>query len=302
MTPTTMPMRKHALPIERLAGVAAQFEPSSDGYLFRRGGCGPAVPVTTAEHAALAKAGNRALLLHLGAFGVCCWAAWLAVARALPGSSDLAMGAVVGIVVSAIGLVIYGSLRWHADAPARAVSGRRATRPARAADFGGHPGYWTIVLWMAVLSIAVVARPQPLAFNVALTIFGLVCALFVAGRRWLFARSLTSGQRAHARQAEKHERRADTPVARRRSLGIVVLLLLFFVLELVALAAGILLSVQTAAALIGRPAGAMPDGAFLGAVFVGFAVGGLFMWPVDRLCKRWTGESVFSNFDFLAGW
>lgn len=306
MTPNTLPARKRMLPIERFAGVAPQFERTDGGYFFRRDRCGPAIRVTAAERDAFAAAGMRSLWLHVAAFGIFALTAWLLLDRLLINWSENGLAALFGIVVSLIAIALYGSLRWHADAPARALAGRPHERPARDPDVADLPGYGTIIgLTMLLLFLAAIGTRQPTSFYVAFASGSVMLGIFLATRTWWTRAGLTPDQRRRAAAIKAQARANERARARanKTSRWQVLLLIVFFVLELIAIGVGIAMGVGIVVAVTGVGTDDLSFGPFMTGFLLGMVIAGLLIWPLEKLCKRWTGDSALNSFDFIpAGW
>lgn len=231
MTSKTLPPNPRHMRWERYAGVTPQFERVDGGYLFRRDRCGPAIRVSIAERDAFAAAGRRALLWHVAALLVCGAAGWLAVDRLINDGGEITTAILLGIVEALIAMILYASLRWHADAPGRALAGRPIERPARDPDFAKRLDTVSIIGLMLVLPFMICL--STLSDKVSVTVqIGLISAsvmlgLFLLVRRWRFNRSLSPEQRARAREVARHERVRDGAPDRHPIVALLVLLVLF---------------------------------------------------------------------------
>lgn len=282
--------------IDRIAGLPPQFESLRSGWVFRRHGHGPALPLSEAEHAGFVREGVRAVLLHAVALPVFGWLAWLMLARMLPGWSINLRAALFGIVLALIGLALHLSLRHRADAPARALAGRQPVAPARDPDDATQPSYVTIIaltLWL--LFLAAVGTRQPTGFYLAFASAGLMLGLFLAIRRWRFQHGLTPAQRQRLRdthQTERRERRAG------RRWWQTPLFLLFVLVELILVAAIVIVALAIVAGITGQSIADIGFGPFMIGFLLGILLACFAIGPLDRLCQRWTGHSTRHAFDW----
>lgn len=287
--------------IDRFAGLPPQFERSERGWLFRRYGHGPAIRVSDEEYAGFMRAGLHAVVLHgiaLLAFGAL---AWLVLERALPDWSDTARAPVLGVVLSLIALALHGSLSHSADAPTRALVDRPPEKPARDPDASMQPNYTTIIgLVLFLLFMAAIGTQQPASFYIVFGTASIMLGVILAIRRLRFDRILTVVQRERLREQRVTELAIER--ARRKDAepwwkGL--LLLVFVGLELVLLAGGVLLGVGIAQAIAGQTSENASFGVFMLGFLPGLAFGGLLFWPLEKLCKRWTGYSAVHAFDWI---
>lgn len=282
--------------IDRIAGLPPQFEGTRDGWLFRRHGHGPALPLSEAEHAGFVREGVRAVLLHALALPVFGWLAWLMLARLLPGWGTNPRAALFGVVLALIGLALHLSLRHRADAPARALAGRRPVAPARDPDDATQPSYGTIlVLMLWILFMAAVGTRQPPGFYIAFATAGLMLVLFLAIRRWRFQHRLTPAQRQRLRTAHKTERR-ERRAARRW--WQTPLYLLFLLVGMILLGVIVIVALAITARITGTTIAEMGFGPFMTGFLAGILLGCFAIAPFDRLCRRWTGHSTRGAFDW----
>lgn len=287
--------------VEGLAGMSPQFAWSGDGWLFRRHGTGPAVPVTAQECAAFLRRGLYAILVHVAALVLLGGLAWLVLQRLLPAWSDNAVAGVFGVVLSFIGLALHGSLRHHADAPTRALAGRPAVAPALDPDDRTQPPYGAIgCLAVVLLFLAAIGNRRPESFYVAFASASVIGCAMLAVRRYLFDTSLTPAQRARLRDRSKAE--SDAWQRRHQDQGRwwqLPLLLGFIVLEFAMLIGGVLLGLGIVLAISGRTSDQLTFGLFMLGFLPGLAAGVLAFLPLERLCKRWTGASAVHAFDWV---
>ncbi len=293
------------VPIDSLAGVAAQFEPVEGDYHFRRGGCGPAVRASAAERDAYTQRARWSVAIHAVALCLCGYAGWLAVDTTLGDRGEIVEAIGFGIILSLIALLLYASLRWNADAPGRALAGRPVERPARDPDFRDRPGYGTILgLTLGLLFLAAIGTQQPAGFYISFATVAVMTGLFLAAHKLWFDSGLTSEQRrratAVARQEEEEARRAAGGKPMSRWIGVLILLL--SLIQIVAMGGGLMLGmaiVTTASGSTEFPSG----GTLWIAIGMGVVVAALFGWLVERLCRRWTGESAIDTFGNIPiGW
>ena len=300
--PGNLPPRRRAIAIERVIGAAPQFERIDGGYLYRRDGHGPAIRVTAEEHDALTAGHGKILLLHAAALGVFGWLGWLVTQALLPRSGEAVVAAAFGVVLSLIALALYLSLRRYADAPWRALRHRPPERPARDPDASRQPAYRTIAgLVLLLLFLAAIGTRQPATLYVTMAVMAVMLGLFLTVRRWRFGARLTPEQRRHVAAEAARERAARRSIPGRR--WRIALLLLFVLVEAILLLAGVVIGIGIVQGATGATSDTMTFGLFMIGFLLGMALGGLIVWPVDRLCKRWTGESAAGVLDFIpAGW
>ncbi|RZF65098.1 hypothetical protein EWE75_06880 [Sphingomonas populi] len=297
-------LHRHA-GIDRFAGLPPQFERSDRGWLFRRYGHGPAIRVSDDEYARFMRTGLWAVILHgvaLIAFGAF---AWLLLDRILPGWSGNARAPVFGVVLSLIALALQGSLRHYADAPTRVLVDRPPERPARDPDASMQPNYTTIIaLVLFLLFMAAIGTQQPASFYIAFATASVTLGVVLAIRRLRFDRILTVAQRERLREQRVTELAIER--ARRKEsdpLWKGAVLLVFVALELVVIGGGIILGVGIAQAIAGQTSDDMGFGVFMLGFLPGLAFGALLFWPLEKLCKRWTGYSALHAFDWIPpGW
>ena len=295
--------RQRLMPVDHWAGVAPQFERIDGGWLFRRHRHGPAIRVTADERDAFAAAGRRALLLHALTFCVCSGATWLLVSRLFDGALVTAIA--FAVVVSLLAMALYGSQQWYADAPARALADRPAEAPARAPDHRERQSYTTIVATVAaLLFLAALGTGQPLEVYVGLATGAVMLGLFMVVRRWRYDSRLSPTERRRADAALQEREAREKAAAGGSQSGWQVALLLFFVmLELAVLAVAVILTVGIAMTVTGSTPDTMGFGLFMISFVAGLMLGVAANWPVDRLCKHWTGASAANAFDWIpAGW
>jgi hypothetical protein len=289
--------------IDRFAGLPPQFERSGNDWLFRQHGYGPAIKIGDDEYAALMRAGLRAIVLHALALPVFGWLGWLVIERLLPDWSINALAAVFGVIVSLIGLALFGSLRHRAEAPARAFIDRSPVAPARDPSDAAQPGYATIVTITALLLVAAaLGTQQPPAFYIAFASASVMLGLILMVRRFRFEAALTVIQRERLREQRAAEYQREMAKARTQPDGHwwqLPLLLLFVALELIFLAMGVLICVAIVVAITGEPSSGMSFGQFVIGFLPGLALGYFLFQPLERLCKRWTGASAIHAFDWL---
>ena len=244
-------------------------------------------------------------MLHGVALVVFGYLAWLMLDRLLPGPGDTTRALVFGVVLSLIALGLYGSLRHHADAPTRALAHRSPDLPARDPDASMQPDYSTIVMVVLfLLFAAAIGTRQPRDIHIVVAVVAVLTGVFLAIRRRRFDRVLTVAQRERLRDQRIAAR--ETQRTYRRQPGAVwrgALLLVFVGIELAMLSGGILLGVGIAQAIAGPTSGNAGFGVFMLGFLPGLAIGGLLFWPLERLCKRWTGHSAVHAFDGIPpGW
>lgn len=288
--------------IDRVAGLPQQFARTDRGdWLFRRYGYGPAIPVSDDEYARFMRAGLRAVVVHgiaLAVFGVL---AWLLLARLLPDWGDNGRALVFGVVLPLIALVLHISLGHYADAPTRALAGRSPVRPACDPDDSMQPHYRSIVGFVVVLLlIAAMATRQTPATQIALASAALTIGVILAFRRLRFENYLTPPQRTHLKErrvaeavAERNRKRQSEPLWKS------IVLILFVIVELATLGAGIVLGVGAALAVTGQTSEQAGFGVFMLGFAPGLIGGGMLFVPLERLCNRWTGYSAIQAFDWL---
>ncbi len=279
-------------PFDKLAGVAAQFEPTGDGYLYRQDGWGPGIPVTVQEREAFVRAGVRDLLFHLAALALCVAAAWLAAVRVTPGADEVVRAGAFATFASAAAILLLISHEWHRRAPSRALTVRRPTAGPCTAP-GGGPGYGTIAGVMAIALLWLfTGTVGTAAYRAFFAVSALLIGMFLLGRRWLARRRLTPAQR----RAATASRRANAEPA---SVGAGCAMLLFFLLETVAGLVALFGTMVLVLRLAGQPI-EDPNGWVFG---IGFLLGGAVayaaMCMIDRLCKRWTGLSAMDAFSWI---
>ncbi|WP_144037090.1 hypothetical protein [Sphingomonas sp. TZW2008] len=276
-----------------------------DGWLFRRHGHGPALPLSDQECAAFQREGWRSVLLHSAALPLLGWLAWLVLERMLPTWSTNAIALIFGVVISLIALALFGSIRNAADAPARRLASRAPVRPAREPDDAMQPSYATIIgLTMGLLFLAAIGTQRTASFYIAFASASVMLGIILAVRRWLFDNRLTALQREQLR-ARADEQRAARRVEKHagRSWWKGALLLGFVVVELIFLAGGVLAGIAIVLAISGQTSEQLTFGLFMTGFLPGLALGALAFWPLERLCKRWTGASAVHAFDWIpAGW
>lgn len=299
MTSKPLPPNPRHLRWERYAGVTPQFERIDGGYLFRRDGCGPAIRVSVAERDAFAAAGRRALVWHVAAWTVCAAAGWLAVDSLMTDRGAVAAAIVLGIVQATIAMALYGSLRWHADAPGRALAGQPIERPARDPDFTKPGdsvsiiGATLVILFVTLTSVSGTSARS--SFYIGLASASVMLGLFMLVRRWRFNRALSPEQKARARSVARHERLRDGAPDRHPVVAILFLLLVFvFVFAEIAAAlvgfnAGSGIVLDEAKRTFDTANGATTAGAVLLGAGTAVVLGGL----VDLLGRRLTGVSPF---------
>lgn len=291
--------------IDRCAGLPPQFERTDHGFLFRRYGHGPAICVSDEEYAGFMRTGLWAVILHgvaLIAFGAL---AWLLLDRMLPDWSDNARAPVFGVVFSLIAVALHASLQHYADAPTRALANRSPERPARDPDASMQPNYTTIVaLVLFLLFMAAIGTQQPTSFYIAFATASVMLGVVLAIRRQRFDRVLTVLQRERLREQrvtelaiERARRKNDEPLWKG------ALVLVFVAVELALLGGGIILGVGIALAIAGGTSEDMGFGVFMLGFVPGLCFGALLFWPLEKLCKRWTGYSAVHAFDWIPpGW
>lgn len=291
--------------IDRIAGLPPQFERVRGGWLFRRHGHGPALPLSDQERAAFQREGWRSVLLHAAALPLFGWLAWLLLARILPMSSTNAIALIFGVIISLIALALFGSIRHAADAPARRLADRAFVLPAREPDDAMQPDYATIIgLMTGLLFLAAIGTHRAASFYIAFASASVMLGIILTVRRWLFDNRLTAVQRERLR-ARADERRAARRVERHagRSWWKGALLLAFVIVELIFLAGGVLIGIAIVLAISGQSSEQLTFGLFMIGFLPGLALGALAFWPLERLCKRWTGASAVHAFDWVpAGW
>lgn len=291
--------------IDRVAALPPQFERVGNTWFFRRRGHGPAIRVSDEEYLGFMRTGLRAVVLHIVALPIFATLGWLLLARVLPDVGGTARAAIFGVVLSLIALALFGSLRRHADAPARALVQRPPERPARDPDASMQPSYGTTIgVTLLLLFLAAIGTRQPPSFYVTFASASVMFGIILFVRRLRFDGSLTAPQRERLRQQARAEREAERAMAATGgSLWQGLLLLMFVVLELAFLALGVMLGVGVAQAIFGQSGEGLSFGVFMLGFFPGLALGLLLFWPLEKLCKRWTGSSAIHAFDWIpAGW
>jgi hypothetical protein len=283
--------------IDRFAGLPPQFERSDRGWLFRRHGHGPAIRVSDGEYVGFMRAGMHAIILHGAAVIAFGSLAWLLLDRILPNWGANARAAVFGVVLSLIALALYGSLRHYADAPTRALVDRPPEQAARDPDASTQPNYTTIIgLVLALLFLSAIGTQQSASFYITFATASVMLGVILAIRRLRFDRVLTVVQRERLREQRATER------ARRKETDPLwkgALLLVFVTLEIAMLGGGIILGVGIAQAIAGQTSKDLGFGLFMLGFLPGLAFGGLCFWPLEKLCKRWTGYSAVHAFDWI---
>ncbi|MEP9400450.1 hypothetical protein [Sphingomonas sp. VNH70] len=290
--------RPDTIPLDRYTGMARQFERTGNGHVFRRDGSGPAIPVSAEERRGFLRAGRWSAALHCAALLLVLAAALLGAEHLLPAAPGVARAAFVGLVTAGVGLLLYRSHGWYADAPARALAGRPAVGPAIDVDVTRWPTYRAIAGGTVVVMLGIVLHHRTTAASsVGLGVAAAVVGLAVAAMKWWFERGFTPRQQ-QAAIARRRAERAASP-GRRLSTGRILLLILFLLVEGV-LMLGAFLTVMVG--IVGASGTNMDDPAplpFIGGMILGFVAAGLVMWPLERLCRRWTGTTVADEFGFL---
>lgn len=146
------------------AGMALQFERHGDGFVYRANGTGPALPVTEPEIDRFIQRGGVNFLLHTATFFLAVIAAALVTTIWFPKGDEAGGMVLMGVLLVAIGWLLYRSLRWSMFAPARALADRAPVAPERPASerprarFQGHKkqrtpppkpvrrGHWLLVI------------------------------------------------------------------------------------------------------------------------------------------------------------
>ncbi|SFR96817.1 hypothetical protein [Sphingomonas jatrophae] len=289
--------------IDRVAGLPPQFERSGDTWLFRRHGHGPAVRISDDEFQASMRAGLRAVLVHALVLPLFAWLGWLVLERLLPDGSVNALAALFGVVLSVIGLALFGSLRHYADAPGRAFAGRPQVAPARDPSDATQPGWTTIVaLTFILLTAAALGTRQPAAFYIAFATASVMLGLILAVRRLRFDAALTVVQRERLREQRAVERQREVARLGRQPdvhWWQLPLLVLFILLQLAFLALGVIVCVGVVLGITGETSTGMSFGQFIAGFLPGLALGYVLFIPLERLCKRWTGVSAVHALDWL---
>jgi hypothetical protein len=297
MTASPNVRRSRILPIDRYAGVAPQFSWNDGGYLYRRDGFGAPIPVSVEERDHFVRAGLRSLLLHVGALLLVLWAAVLAAERLHPTGSDVTRAAIVALMASVVGLILYRSHAWYADAPARALAGRPAVGPAGEVDVTRWPSYGTIATAVFATFLAILFHIRStLVSVVGVSVAAIVVGLAVAGMKWWFERGFTPVQRQKAA-----ERRATVRMRDHRPFRPFRMLLLIVFL-LVEMAVGLVAFVMVMGGIIELSGTSWEDPApvpFIGGMVLGFAALWLAIWPLEKLCKRLTGTTTVDEFNGL---
>ncbi|QNE32354.1 hypothetical protein F1C10_10625 [Sphingomonas sp. NBWT7] len=294
--------------IDRVAALPPQFERVGDTWFFRRRGHGPAIRVSDDEYAGFMRTGLRAVMLHVVALPIFATLGWLLLARVLPDIGGTGRAALFGVVLSLIALALFGSLRHYADAPARLLAHRPPERPARDPDASMQPSYGTIVgVTLVLLFLAAVGTRQPPGFYVTFASVSVMFGLILFVRRLRFDGSLTAPQRERLQQQARAARAARAAERARATKGASLwqglLLLVFVGLELAFLALGVVIGVGVAQAIFGQSGEGLSFGIFMFGFFPGLALGLLLFWPLEKLCKRWTGSSAIHAFDWIPpGW
>ncbi len=302
---TTHLRHRNRMPIDTYAGVAPQFERIEGGYHFRRGGYGPAVRASAAERDAFTRRARWSLAIHAVALCLCGYAGWLAVDATLGVRGEVVAAIGFGILLSLTALLLYASVRWNADAPGRALAGRPVERPARDPDFRDRPSYGTILgLTLGLLFLAAIGTGQPAGFYISFATVAVMAGLFLAVNKLWFDSGLTPEQHRRAKAVARQEgdtaRRGADGKPTSRWVGVLILLLALF--QIVAILGG--LGLGMAIVTIGSGSTAFPSGGTLWvAIGMGVGVAALFGWLVERLCRRWTGESAIETFSNIPpGW
>lgn len=278
-------------PLDKLAGVAAQFEPTADGYLYRQDGWGPGIPVTLLERDAFVRAGARDLLFHLAALALCVVAAWITATRVTSGGDDVVRAVAFASFASAAAILLLISHEWHRRAPSRALTMRRPVAPPRTVP--GSAGYGTIAGVMAIALLWLFTGTiGTAAYRAFFAASALLIGMFLIGRRWLARRRLTPAQR----RAATVSRRAN---AERPSVGAGCAMLIFFLLETVVGMVALFGTIALVLRLAGQPIEDPNGWVFT----IGFLLGGASAYAamrmIDRLCKRWTGLSAIDAFSWI---
>ncbi len=293
MARTTSPFRQNPGPFDKMAGIAAQFERSGDGFVYRRDGHGPAIPVSREEHDAFVRAGARATMYHLAALALCVAAAWLVATRVTVGADAIVFALVFATFSSAAAALLLVSHDWHRVAPARALSGRSAIRPPRARDGGA--GYGTIagVMAIAVLWLFTGSIGTP-AFRTFFAMSALLIGAFLVARRLLARRHLNPAQRKQAAAAKR-----ATATATTAAIGAGCAMLLFVLVETVVGGAALFGTLALVLKIAGEPLSDPNGWVFAAGFLLGGGLAYLVMRRIDRLCRRWTGLSAIDAFDWL---
>ncbi len=296
MTHVPPSRRARIWPIDRFSGMARQFRwtGADTGYVFRRDGTGAAIPVTDAERAGYLRSGRWSLLVHAIVLGLVVWAALLASQYFYPAAPTTARAASVALIASCVGLVLYRSHGWYVDAPARTLADRAPVAPAEEIDVTRWPSYGTIAATVLGVIIAILLHYRSTAVSiVGVSVAAIVVGMGVAAMKWWFERGFTPRQRERAAA----HRAVPRPIAG-RPMGWwqVVLLFLFVVLEMIV---GLIAFVLPMMTVIGASGTNIDDPApipFIGGMVLGFVCLFFALWPLEKLCKRWTGTSTQDAF------
>ena len=295
MAEPATPPRKRLWLVDRLAGVAAQFQHRRDGYVYQQEGIGAPIPVTREERDGFLRDAARALLLHVAAFGLCMVAIWLLVRRVVPADDALAAGA-IAFLGSVAAMLLHASYRWAALAPARALAGRRAIGPAGEPRLAGLTSYRTIFGTAAIFLIFGLLGDWPPVEKVVLGVLAVMAAVFMAMRKWRFERRLNPAQRAEVKAdlaAERARARAEFAP------GKALIVLLFGIVELAIFAAVGFLTISLVLTTAGSSL-SDPDGwPFAIGFLLALPAAALATMPLEKLCKWLTGTTASAEFQFL---
>ena len=283
-------------PIDRLAGVATQFFPDGDRYLYRHDGTGASIPTMASERDQFVRDGRRSFLLHLVGLGLGILAATLLAARLHP-ADDVARTAIGALIASCIGLLLYRSHIWAIHAPARALAGRMPVAPANQVDVTRWPSYRAVAGGTLVVILAVAMHSHTtLREAVAFGIVGISVGAAISVLKWRFERKFTPAQRRDAA-----ERRATIRASRRSqfSLRKLLLLLLFFAVEAVVMVVTFVAIIGISLKIAGTPWEDPAPGPFLIGFFVAIVAIVLALWPIEALCRRLTGTTPMDELSWL---
>ncbi len=294
------PPRRSIGILDRIAGVAAQFERADHGYLHRRDGFGPARQVTTEERDTFVRNAARSALYHLVALALGAAAAWLVVERATAGAPSMVRAGLFAVLSSTVAILLLISGDWARLAPARALRDRVAVRPARDPDLGSGPGYGTIagVMAIAILWLLTGTIGTP-AYRAFFAISAVIIGSFLIVRRARRLRHLTPDERTQAKQKRRAATANRTDASKPASVAAGCGMLLFFLLETIVGIAVLMLTLAAVMKLAGQPLDEPNGWVFAGGFILGGGLGLIAMSALDRLCKRLTGLSAMDEFSWL---
>jgi hypothetical protein len=107
-----------------MSGMAGQFQPLGDGYIFRFNAKGPPIPVSKAEHDHYVRRFRWVFAGHVLGFMAVVIAGAMLTAHFFPKGNELGGFVLMGaVMLGTLGLIVL-SVRWWLAAPARAFADR----------------------------------------------------------------------------------------------------------------------------------------------------------------------------------